>query len=174
MRPILAALFACSLPASALNVVFILADDLGYGEVGCFGQEKIRTPNIDRLAKEGTKLTRHYSGAPVCAPARCTLMTGKHLGHAEIRGNRQAEVSKENKPRLSHLRESGAIEQDADVVMFVHREEYYQTNEEDRQRVAGQAELIIAKQRNGPTGTLDLIFLSEFTRFESRAREGWK
>jgi arylsulfatase A len=93
MRPILAALFACSLPASALNVVFILADDLGYGEVGCFGQEKIHTPNIDRLAKEGTKLTRHYSGAPVCAPARCTLMTGKHLGHAEIRGNRQAKVS---------------------------------------------------------------------------------
>ncbi|RYD68751.1 MAG: sulfatase [Verrucomicrobiaceae bacterium] len=93
MRPILAALFACSLPASALNVVFILADDLGYGEVGCFGQQKIHTPNIDRLAKEGTKLTQHYSGAPVCAPARCTLMTGKHLGHAEIRGNRQASVS---------------------------------------------------------------------------------
>ena len=93
MRPILAALLACSLPASALNVVFILADDLGHGEVGCFGQEKIHTPNIDRLAKEGTKLTRHYSGAPVCAPARCTLMTGKHLGHAEIRGNRQASVS---------------------------------------------------------------------------------
>jgi arylsulfatase A len=93
MRPILAALFACSLSASALNVVFILADDLGYGEVGCFGQEKIHTPNIDRLAKEGTKLTSHYSGAPVCAPARCTLMTGKHLGHAEIRGNRQAKVS---------------------------------------------------------------------------------
>ena len=93
MRPILAALFACSLPASAINVVFILADDLGYGELGCFGQEKIRTPNIDRLAKEGTKLTQHYSGAPVCAPARCTLMTGKHLGHAEIRGNRQASVS---------------------------------------------------------------------------------
>ncbi|MEK7953518.1 arylsulfatase [Luteolibacter soli] len=93
MRPILAALFACSLPASALNVVFILADDLGYGEVGCFGQQKIHTPNIDRLAKEGTKLTQHYSGAPVCAPARCTLMTGKHLGHAEIRGNQQASVS---------------------------------------------------------------------------------
>ncbi len=95
MRPtsLLALFLACSLPASALNVVFILADDLGYGEVGCFGQKKIHTPNIDRLAKEGTKLTRHYSGAPVCAPARCTLMTGKHLGHAEIRGNRQASVS---------------------------------------------------------------------------------
>lgn len=93
MRPILALLFAASLPASALNVVFILADDLGYGELGCFGQQKIRTPHLDRLAAEGTKLTRHYTGAPVCAPARCMLMTGKHAGHAEIRGNRQASVS---------------------------------------------------------------------------------
>ncbi|MCW1883872.1 arylsulfatase [Luteolibacter flavescens] len=95
MRPglLIAAAFACTLPASALNVVFIIADDLGYGELGSFGQEKIHTPNLDRLAKEGTRLTRHYSGAPVCAPARCTLMTGKHLGHAEIRGNRPAKVS---------------------------------------------------------------------------------
>jgi arylsulfatase A-like enzyme len=90
---VLALLFACSLPASALNVVFILADDLGYGELGCFGQEKIRTPHLDQLAREGTRLTQHYSGAPVCAPARCTLLTGKHLGHAEIRGNRQAKVA---------------------------------------------------------------------------------
>lgn len=82
-----------SSPASALNVVFILADDLGYGELGCFGQQKIKTPNIDQLAREGAKLTSHYSGAPVCAPARCTLMTGRHLGNAEIRGNRQATVS---------------------------------------------------------------------------------
>lgn len=75
------------------NVVFILADDLGYGELGCYGQEKIPTPNIDRLATQGTRFTRHYSGAPVCAPARCVLMTGKHSGHAEIRGNRQANRS---------------------------------------------------------------------------------
>lgn len=75
------------------NVVFILADDLGYGETGCYGQTKILTPNIDRLAAEGTRFTRHYSGAPVCAPARCVLMTGKHLGHAEIRGNLQATVN---------------------------------------------------------------------------------
>ena len=81
--------------------------------------------------------------------------------------NRQAEASKDNKPRLSHLRESGAIEQDADVVMFVHRDEYYQTNEEDRERVKGQAELIIQKQRNGPTGDLPLTWLHEFTRFEN-------
>ncbi len=75
-----------------LNVVFILADDLGWGELGCYGQEKIPTPNIDRLATQGTRFTQHYSGAPVCAPSRCVLMTGKHLGHAEIRGNQQARL----------------------------------------------------------------------------------
>ncbi len=79
--------------------------------------------------------------------------------------NRQAEVSKDNRPRLSHLRESGAIEQDADVVMFVHREEYYQTNDEDRAAVAGQADLIVAKQRNGPVGDVKLSWKKDFTRF---------
>lgn len=96
MRRILLLLaLTAALPASAAkppNIVFILADDLGYGELGCYGQEKIPTPNLDRLAREGARLTRHYSGAPVCAPARCTLFTGKHLGHAEIRGNRQAKL----------------------------------------------------------------------------------
>lgn len=70
------------------NVVFLLCDDLGYGDVGCFGQKKFRTPNIDRLAAEGMKLTRHYAGSNVCAPSRCVLMTGKHPGHAYIRDNR--------------------------------------------------------------------------------------
>ena len=83
--------------------------------------------------------------------------------------NRQAEASKDNKPRLSHLRESGAIEQDADVVMFVHREEYYQTNEEDRKRVEGEAELIVSKQRNGPIGDVKLTWLHKHTRFEDAA-----
>jgi arylsulfatase len=71
------------------NVVFILADDLGYAEVGCYGQKKIRTPNIDRLAAEGMRFTQAYSGNPVCAPSRCTLMTGLHTGHAQVRGNKQ-------------------------------------------------------------------------------------
>ena len=71
------------------NIIFILADDLGYGEIGCFGQEKIQTPNIDRLASEGLRLTSHYSGSPVCAPSRCTLLTGQHTGHAIIRNNRE-------------------------------------------------------------------------------------
>lgn len=75
-----------------LNIVLILADDLGWGELGCYGQKKIPTPNIDRLAIEGMRFTQFYCGAPVCAPSRCVLMTGKHLGHAEIRGNLQAKL----------------------------------------------------------------------------------
>jgi replicative DNA helicase len=82
--------------------------------------------------------------------------------------NRQTEASKDNIPRLSHLRESGAIEQDADVVMFVHREEYYARGE-DAQAVAGQAQIIVAKQRNGPIGEVEMIFRKEFTRFEDKA-----
>ncbi len=69
------------------NIIFILADDLGYGELGINGQEIIQTPNIDALAASGMIFTQHYSGAPVCAPARCVLLTGKHTGHAVIRGN---------------------------------------------------------------------------------------
>jgi arylsulfatase A-like enzyme len=84
------ALAAPGLAAKPKNVVFMLADDLGWGELGCYGQKKIHTPNIDQLAAEGTRFAQHYAGAPVCAPARCVLMTGRHLGHAEIRGNRQA------------------------------------------------------------------------------------
>ena len=83
--------------------------------------------------------------------------------------NRQVEATRDNKPQLSHLRESGAIEQDADVVMFVHREEYYQTNDEDRQRVRGEADLLIRKQRNGPTGDVKLTWMHDFTRFANAA-----
>ena len=83
--------------------------------------------------------------------------------------NRQVEAARDNKPQLSHLRESGAIEQDADVVMFVHREEYYQTSEEDRERVKGEADLLVRKQRNGPVGDVPLTWLHDFTRFTNRA-----
>lgn len=69
------------------NIIYIYADDLGYGELGCYGQTKIKTPHLDRMAKEGMRFTRHYSSAPVCAPSRCMLMTGKHPGHSYIRGN---------------------------------------------------------------------------------------
>lgn len=69
------------------NIIYILADDLGYGELGCYGQTKIETPNIDALAASGIRFTQHYSGAPVCAPARCVLLTGMHSGRAQVRGN---------------------------------------------------------------------------------------
>ena len=70
------------------NIIYILADDLGYGDLGCYGQKLIKTPNIDRLARTGMRFTDHYTGAPVCAPARCVLLTGLHTGHCPIRGNR--------------------------------------------------------------------------------------
>ncbi len=72
------------------NIVFILADDLGYGDLGAYGQQKIHTPNLDHLAAEGMSFTAHYAGNNVCAPSRCVLMSGKHPGHAFIRDNRQA------------------------------------------------------------------------------------
>lgn len=88
MKLLFLVLTAASLSAAEKpNIVFILADDLGYGEVGCYGQKKIQTPHLDQLAKEGMRFTHHYTGAAVCAPARCVLMTGRHLGNAEIRNN---------------------------------------------------------------------------------------
>lgn len=73
------------------NIIFILADDLGYGDPGCYGQQKIETPNIDRLAKMGVRFTRFYSGSTVCAPARSSFMTGLHTGHTPVRGNKSFE-----------------------------------------------------------------------------------
>lgn len=72
------------------NIIFILADDLGYGEIGAYGQQKIETPNIDALARDGMIYNNFYTGAPVCAPARCVFLTGMHSGHADIRGNDEA------------------------------------------------------------------------------------
>lgn len=69
------------------NIIFILTDDLGYGDLGCYGQKVIQTPNIDRMAAEGIRFTECYTGSPVCAPSRCVLMTGKHTGHATVRDN---------------------------------------------------------------------------------------
>ena len=69
------------------NIVYIMADDLGYGDLGCYGQKLIQTPHIDRLAKRGMRFTDFYAGSTVCAPSRCVLMTGLHTGHCYIRGN---------------------------------------------------------------------------------------
>src|SRR5205085_555732 len=69
------------------NIVLIVADDLGVGDLGAYGQRYIRTPNLDRMAREGTRFTDAYAPAPVCAPSRASFMTGLHQGHARIRGN---------------------------------------------------------------------------------------
>jgi arylsulfatase A-like enzyme len=74
------------------NIILILADDLGYGDLGCYGQMQIETPHLDRLAAEGTRFTQCYSGSPVCAPSRCCLMTGMHNGHGRIRDNLPHEI----------------------------------------------------------------------------------
>ena len=71
------------------NIILIVADDLGYGDLSCYGQKKFTTPNIDRMAARGMKFTQHYAGSTVCAPTRCCLMNGVHTGHAFIRGNRE-------------------------------------------------------------------------------------
>lgn len=78
------------------NVVFILADDLGYGDLGCYGQKRLRTPRIDSLAAEGMRFTQFYAGSTVCAPSRCVLMTGLHTGHCLIRGNAKTNLRPED------------------------------------------------------------------------------
>lgn len=87
-----------SVVTSTPNVIVFLADDLGIGDIGRYGQTKIRTPNIDRLAFEGKRFTRHYSGNTVCAPSRCSLLTGKHQGHCYVRSNAQAAGRSANDP----------------------------------------------------------------------------
>lgn len=89
----LIAVFAWSQPCAVAadagkpNIIFIMADDLGYGDLGCYGQKEVRTPNIDRLAAEGMRFTSWYAGSTVCAPSRSCLMTGQHTGHTRVRGN---------------------------------------------------------------------------------------
>lgn len=85
------------LQAKKPNIILIVADDLGYGELGCYGQDIIKTPHIDKLAAEGMKFTQFYSGSPVCAPSRCVLLTGKHTGHSYIRNNGRP-MGREHKP----------------------------------------------------------------------------
>jgi arylsulfatase A-like enzyme len=80
--------FAANSPQEKPNIIYIIADDLGYGDLGCYGQQLIKTPNIDRLAKEGIRFTQFYSGSTVSAPSRSSLVTGLHTGHSPIRGNK--------------------------------------------------------------------------------------
>ena len=71
------------------NIIYIMCDDMGYGDLGCYGQQYILTPNIDRMAAEGMRFTQAYAGAPVSAPSRACFMTGQHSGHTEVRGNKE-------------------------------------------------------------------------------------
>src|SRR5882672_5618102 len=88
---------AASLPAPQKpNIIFILADDLGYGDLGCYGQKKIKTPNLDRMAGQGLRFRQFYAGSTVCAPSRCSLMTGLHTGHCLIRGNARVPLRPED------------------------------------------------------------------------------
>jgi arylsulfatase A-like enzyme len=84
------------LDARSPNIIFILVDDLGYGDLGCYGQKTLRTPNIDRLASEGLRFRQFYAGSTVCAPSRCVLMTGLHTGRAWIRGNAKEDLRPED------------------------------------------------------------------------------
>ncbi|TLD70397.1 arylsulfatase [Phragmitibacter flavus] len=99
---LLSLLVSASLHAaeSKPNIIFILADDLGYGDLGCYGQQRIKTPNLDRMAEEGMRFTSVYSGATVCAPSRSVLMTGKHTGNTRVRGN-----AGQNEPARQALRD---------------------------------------------------------------------
>ena len=100
MNPIRLALFSLFLfaavavvravePSAKPNIIFILSDDIAQGDLGCYGQKLIQTPNIDRMASEGTRCTQTYCGTTVCAPSRTSLMIGKHMGHSPIRANRE-------------------------------------------------------------------------------------
>jgi hypothetical protein len=90
--------------ANRPNIIFIMVDDLGYGEVGCYGQQYIQTPKIDLLAAQGMRFTQVYSGSPVCSPSRSVLMTGQHTGHTRVRDNFAAVggVGPEHRPVLEN------------------------------------------------------------------------
>ncbi|HOJ33500.1 MAG TPA: arylsulfatase [Candidatus Hydrogenedentes bacterium] len=99
--------FDKKVPVRKPNIIFILADDLGYGDLGCYGQEQIQTPNLDTLAAEGVRFTQCYSGSTVCAPSRCALMTGLHTGHCRIRGNDRVPLEEEDVTVAEVLKQAG-------------------------------------------------------------------
>ncbi|MCS6775377.1 MAG: arylsulfatase [Chloroherpetonaceae bacterium] len=91
------------------NIIFILADDLGYGDLGCYGQKHIRTPHLDRMAREGMRFTQFYAGSTVCAPSRSVLMTGLHTGHTPVRGNSKTTLPPGITTIASLLKQAGYI-----------------------------------------------------------------
>lgn len=117
MKPILllaaaVSLFGVSVPSAVPiarhpNIIFIMADDLGYGDLGVYGQRIVRTPNLDRMAAEGIRFTQYYAGSTVCAPSRSVLMTGQHTGHTRIRGNSKDNLRPEDVTVAEVLRGAG-------------------------------------------------------------------
>jgi len=89
------------------HIIYILADDLGIADFGCYGQEIMKTPRIDRMADEGLRFTNHYSGSTVCAPTRSCLMTGQHTGRTRVRGNGPAHLQPEDVTLAEMLKEAG-------------------------------------------------------------------
>lgn len=89
------------------NILIVQTDDLGYGDLSAYGQQRFETPNLDRLAFEGTRFTQYYAGSTVCAPSRATLMTGLHTGHARIRGNGEFPLEASDVTVAEVLREAG-------------------------------------------------------------------
>ena len=89
------------------NILFIHSDDLGYGDLSCYGQKKFTTPRLDRMAAEGLRFTSYYAGNTVCAPSRCALMTGYHMGHAYIRGNAETPLRAEDVTIAKLLKAAG-------------------------------------------------------------------
>lgn len=89
------------------NIIYVMADDLGYGDLSCYGQKKFQTPHLDRMAQEGIRYTDYHSGSTVCAPSRCALMTGKHMGHAYIRGNGEIPLRDADITVAEYLKQNG-------------------------------------------------------------------
>ncbi|NOX56502.1 MAG: arylsulfatase [Planctomycetes bacterium] len=94
-------------PPERPNIIYILADDLGYGDLSCYGQRILKTPNLDRMAAEGLRFTRHYAGSTVCAPSRCVLLTGLHTGHCRIRGNGPGQLRQSDLTFVEVLQRAG-------------------------------------------------------------------
>lgn len=132
---------------------FVVIDYLQLIQAENVGARETRETQVAQISKSLKRLARELE-VPVFCLAQC---------------NRQVADTKDQRPKLHHLRESGSVEQDADQVWFVHREEYYAATDYDKAKVAGDAELIVAKQRNGWTGTIHLTFIKERCRFESKA-----
>lgn len=99
--------FNTATPTSKPNIIYVMADDLGYGDLSCYGQKKFQTPHLDQMANEGIRYTDYHSGSTVCAPSRCALMTGKHMGHAYIRGNGEIPLRDEDFTVAEYLKQNG-------------------------------------------------------------------